>query len=62
MEEIQVNPEQNSTLKRPGLLTVLCILTFIGSGMNFLSYFFIALFYSQVTIAAESIKKSLNWP
>jgi hypothetical protein len=62
MEEIKVSREQDNTPKRPQILTVLCILTFIGSGINFISYLFIALFYTQVTILAESIKNNLKWP
>jgi hypothetical protein len=62
MEETPVHPEQNSITQRPTLLTVLCIMTFIGSGVNFISSLFIALFYTQVAIIAESIQKNLKWP
>jgi hypothetical protein len=41
-------------VKRPVLLTVLCILTFVGSGMNLVSSLFISAFYDVfVEIAAE---------
>jgi hypothetical protein len=62
MEETQANPVQESKPKRPTLLTVLCILTFIGSGMNFFSSLMISLFYDQFTVVAESINKSLRMP
>lgn len=35
--------------RRPSLLTVLCILSFIGSGMNLFSSFIIAAFYDSYT-------------
>lgn len=62
MEEIQANPVQESKPKRPNLLGILCILTFIGSGMNIISSLMIALFYDQFTIIAESINKSFHLP
>ena len=38
----------NTTIKRrPDLLSALCILTFIGSGIAFLGYFAAALFFEQ---------------
>ncbi|MBM3437241.1 MAG: hypothetical protein FJY07_13625 [Bacteroidetes bacterium] len=41
------NPERKPAL-RPQLLTVLCILTFIGSGLTGFSYLFIYLSYDQM--------------
>jgi hypothetical protein len=47
-------PTQNKNLKkRPDLLTVLCILTFIGSGLAAFSNFFIYLSYDEVQYILE---------
>jgi hypothetical protein len=62
MEEIQSNPVGESRPGRPKLLTILCILTFIGSGMNFVSSVMISVFYDQFTILAEDISKSFHLP
>ena len=62
MEEIQANPAQESKPGRPNLLNILCILTFIGSGMNFFSSLMISVFYDQFTILAEEINKSFHLP
>ena len=62
MDEIQANPVQESKPERPKLLNILCILTFIGSGMNFISSLMIALFYDQFTILVEEISKSFHLP
>jgi hypothetical protein len=62
MEEIQSNPDQVSKPGRPKLLNILCILTFIGSGMNFFSSLMISLFYDQFTIFAEEFSKSFHLP
>ena len=41
--------------KRPDLLTVLCILTFIGSGLSFFSYFMFSLSFDSIsTVLSES--------
>ena len=47
MEEFLSGPEPGTKPVRPTLLTVLCILTFVGSGMNLISSFFIAGFYEE---------------
>ena len=62
MEETQLNPIQESKSKRPNLLVILCILTFIGSGMNLVSSLMISVFYDQFTILAEEISKSFHLP
>lgn len=41
MEQQETTPAQ----KRPTLLTILCILTFIGSGMGTFSFFFMSVAY-----------------
>ena len=62
MEETtpQILPE-NKPL-RPVLLTVLCILTFIGSGMNLFSSFVIAGFYDVFVEVAREFSKKFNIP
>ena len=62
MEEIYTNPVPESKPTRPSLLNILCILTFIGSGMNFISSLMISVFYNQFAIVAESISKSFQLP
>jgi hypothetical protein len=62
MEEIQANPVQESKPDRPTLLNILCILTFIGSGMNFISSLMISVFYDKFTILADSISQSFHLP
>jgi hypothetical protein len=48
--------------ERPILLTVLCILTFIGSGMNIVSNVLIAVFFDAFRTVAEDISKTFNLP
>ena len=62
MEETtpQILPE-NKPL-RPTLLTVLCILTFIGSGMNLFSSLVIAGFYDVFVEVAQEFSKKFNIP
>jgi len=43
---MQRNDEKD--VSRPALLNVLCILTFIGSGIAFIGYFLASLFFEQV--------------
>jgi hypothetical protein len=58
MEELTHGPMPETKPQRPTLLTVLCILTFIGSGMNLFSSFVIAGFYEVfVEIAHEFAEK-----
>lgn len=39
--------------KRPTVLTILCIFTFIGSGMSAISSFFVALAYDMIPMAIK---------
>lgn len=48
--------------QRPTLLTVLCILTFIGSGMNLFSSLVIAGFYDVFVEIAKEFGKKFNLP
>jgi len=57
MEEQPLLPATEPENKRPGMLTVLCILTFIGSGMNAFSNFMVFVFYdASMKFAAEMVK------
>lgn len=60
MEELTQQSLPESKPRRPNLLTVLCILTFIGSGMNMLSSLIIAGFYDTfvevIQVFAEKFK------
>ncbi len=48
----------NKSLKRPPLLSALCLLTFIGSTIGFVGYFLASLFFEQST---ELIVKYSSW-
>jgi hypothetical protein len=57
MEEQPLLPPIESGEKRTNLLTVLCILTFIGSGLNAFSNLMVFLFYdASMKFAAELVK------
>ena len=57
MEEQQQIPETEVKNKRSTLLTILCILTFIGSGLNAFSGIFVFVFYDfSMKVFAEVIK------
>jgi hypothetical protein len=62
MEEIQQEPVPGNIQQRPNLLTVLCILTFIGSGLNLFSSLMISLFFETFKTVAGSVSKTLNLP
>ncbi|MBL7137951.1 MAG: hypothetical protein ISS17_04170 [Bacteroidales bacterium] len=47
---------------RPRLLTILCILTFIGSGLNTFSSLFIAGFFDTFLVVAEEFGERFNLP
>ena len=65
-----INPSQKEPFKRSDLLTVLCILTFIGSGLASFSNLFIFLSYEdmltivdeyEVRITLADINRSCTW-
>ena len=61
MEELTPQQIPEAQSKRPNMLTVLCILTFIGSGMQLLSSLIIAGFYDIfVQIAHDFAEKFHN--
>jgi len=62
MEESTQIPATESNPKRPVLLTVLCILTFIGSGMNLFSSLVIAGFYDLFVQIAEEFAEKFKLP
>ena len=62
MEELHPDPVQEQKPERSRLLVILCSLTFLGSGINFISSILIALFYDQFVVIAEIMSKSFNFP
>jgi hypothetical protein len=62
MEEITAGPTPETNPKRPVLLTILCILTFVGGGLNLVSSFLICLFYNAFQAIAGDISKSFDLP
>ena len=51
-----INPPQTEPFKRSDLLTILCILTFIGSGLASFSNLFIYLSYEEMLTIIEDYK------
>ena len=62
MEEINPGLVTEAKPKRPVLLTILCIMTFAGSGLNLVSSFLISVFYSAFQTIGGEIAKSFNMP
>jgi hypothetical protein len=57
MEDQQMLPVSKSKEKRPTLLTVLCILTFIASGLNAFSNLMVFIFFDvSMKFGAEMVK------
>jgi hypothetical protein len=57
MEEQQMLPATESREKRPNLLTILCILTFIYSGLGAVSNLMVFIFFdASMKFAAELVK------
>lgn len=62
MEEPTMQVTPGTPPKRPTMLTVLCILTFIGSGMNLFSSLVIAGFYDTFVEIATEFAEKFNLP
>ena len=62
MDELPLLPEGPSEQKRTRLLTVLCILTFIWSGLNTFSFLSIAMFLDSFRIVFQEAGKQINLP
>jgi len=62
MEEPILDQQTENKPKRPNLLTVLCILTFISSGMNMLSGLVIAGFYDTFVLVAQDFAERFKIP
>ena len=60
-DQIQSNPLE-TTPQKPKFLTILCILTFIGSGMNVISGSLIFLFFDAFKVVAAEMAKTFNLP
>ncbi len=55
VENNKINILPSEPQKRPDILTVLCVLTFIGSGLSFFSYFMFSLSYDSIlSVLSES--------
>ena len=62
MEEPILPTVPTENPKRPNILTILCILSFIGSGMNFFSSIVIAAFYGSFTEIAKTLAEKYTLP
>lgn len=62
MEEINPGAATETNPKRPVLLTVLCLLTFIGSGLNLIASFLITIFYKTFRSVSVDISKAFDLP
>jgi len=62
MEEHPQLPPVPSAPKRAQMLSILCILTFIGSGLNLFSSFFIASFFDTFQVVAEEVGERFGLP
>jgi hypothetical protein len=62
MEEQPLLPPTENRVSRPNLLTVICILTFIGSGIYFFSSLMVFLFFNTFKAAAPEIAKIWKLP
>ena len=62
MEEQTELIQSENQPKRPTLLKVLCILTFLWSGYQFISNLAVALFYDQFTLILTTLEKTFHFP
>jgi len=56
------NQTREKTIKRPSLLTVLCILTFVGSGLNIFSGLIVGAFFPEFTTIAADLAETYKMP
>ena len=62
MEGVPDKPVQEQQAARPMLLSVLCVLTFIGSGLNILSGLAIGTFFDEFSKIAAGFAETYNLP
>jgi hypothetical protein len=62
MEELPNDEIRPVKPVRPVLLTVLCVLTFVGSGMNLGSSLLVGIFHDTFVRVATEVLKTLNLP
>jgi len=62
MEELTPQQPPEAQTKRPNMLTILCILTFIGSGMQLISSLVIAGFYDIFVQIAQEFAEKFKMP
>jgi len=61
-EQLPVPPAPATVPKRPLLLIILCVLTFIGSGLNLFSGIVIALFFDAFTTVVQELAEKFDLP
>jgi hypothetical protein len=59
MEETGASPQEINRHVRPPMLTMLCVLTFIGSGLMMISFMMLGLFYDTFVTTAKETYKNL---
>jgi len=62
MDELPQPPLAPAGPSRSQFLTILCILTFIGSGVNALSSFMVASFYDMFLVVAKEFSERFDLP
>ena len=62
MDEPQLLPGPEASNKRPNMLTILCILTFIGSGLNAFSNLMVFIFFDASMAFAAQLVKTFKLP
>jgi hypothetical protein len=62
MNEPQMLPGPEARDKRPSMLTILCILTFIGSGLNAFSNLMVFVFFDASMAFATELVKAFKLP
>jgi len=62
MDNLPHEPGTEIKPERPVLLTVLCILTFIGSGLNLFSSLMISLFFATFKEVSVTLAKTMKLP
>jgi hypothetical protein len=61
-EEVPGQPAREQRITRPTLLTVLCILTFTGSGLNIISGLAIGTFFNEFVRVAADLAETYKLP
>ena len=62
---MEVNDDKSLPENKPeslNMLRILCILTFIGGGMQFISNLIVAIFYNQIIVVVKAVSANLKLP